>query len=213
MAVVPIKFRCYACNQLLGVSPTKVGAVVSCPKCSADLVVPSPDDSAPTQEPEPDEPGRSATTPTLFIPPEPRPATGAMDVGVALDFLDIRPEDIRVEPGVHHDLPPYRPTPAPATVVMPVPERSQPVEPQPEPVPDRSPIVSTIPPEPVPIIAPIRVDTPAPRTSRKPAPQVRSRDLILPRSVVASWSLFVLLALVSAFFAGLFAGHYVWRVH
>jgi hypothetical protein len=41
----------------------------------------------------------------------------------------------------------------------------------------------------------------------------RARDLVLPRSVVASWSLFVLLAQALAFLAGLLAGHYIWRVH
>ncbi len=61
---------------------------------------------------------------------------------------------------------------------------------------------------------PIEVDTsrrPSPmRTIRPPA---RPSDLVLPRSVVAAWSLFVLLALALAFTAGLLAGHYVWRVH
>src|SRR5712672_3502858 len=45
MAVVPLKFRCYQCNGLLGVSRSKVGAVVSCPKCGAELIVPEPVDA------------------------------------------------------------------------------------------------------------------------------------------------------------------------
>jgi hypothetical protein len=32
----------------------------------------------------------------------------------------------------------------------------------------------------------------------------------MPRSAVVAWSLFVLLALVLAFVAGLLAGHFVW---
>ena len=42
MASAPIKFRCFRCNQLLGVSRSKAGAVVACPKCRIDLVVPQP---------------------------------------------------------------------------------------------------------------------------------------------------------------------------
>ena len=62
-------------------------------------------------------------------------------------------------------------------------------------------------------LPPIRLDAPALVTARKAPAAARPRDLTLPRSVVASWSLFVLLALLFAFFAGLLAGHYVWRVH
>jgi hypothetical protein len=41
----------------------------------------------------------------------------------------------------------------------------------------------------------------------------RARDVVLPRSVVLAWSLFVLLALALAFGAGLLAGHYIWWVY
>src|SRR5262249_27680993 len=37
-----IKVRCYRCNQLLAVPPNKAGAVVSCPKCKAELLIPTP---------------------------------------------------------------------------------------------------------------------------------------------------------------------------
>ncbi len=36
----PIKFRCYKCNKLLGVPNRKVGSIVSCPQCRAELRVP-----------------------------------------------------------------------------------------------------------------------------------------------------------------------------
>jgi hypothetical protein len=39
-----IKFRCFQCNTLLGVSPTKAGTIVGCPKCAAELVVPDPNE-------------------------------------------------------------------------------------------------------------------------------------------------------------------------
>jgi DNA-directed RNA polymerase subunit RPC12/RpoP len=50
MAGDPIKFRCFQCQKLLGVSRSKAGAVVSCPKCGAGLLVPelSPE-AAPSQ--------------------------------------------------------------------------------------------------------------------------------------------------------------------
>src|SRR6516164_6168556 len=41
MAADLLKFRCYRCNQLLAVAPGKAGSVVSCPKCKAELQVPS----------------------------------------------------------------------------------------------------------------------------------------------------------------------------
>ncbi|MCA1686042.1 MAG: hypothetical protein LC745_08670, partial [Planctomycetia bacterium] len=113
MAVVPVKFRCYRCNQLLGVSPSKVGAVVACPRCSADLVVPDPNEAdQPSTGEEPVGPDGSpppspASSP--FIPPETEPEDEG--AGVPLDFLNIRPEDIRVEPGVRH---PARTVPMPS---------------------------------------------------------------------------------------------------
>lgn len=47
MASVKIRFRCYRCNQLLGAGSSKIGHVIQCPKCGADLLVPPP--SAPGQ--------------------------------------------------------------------------------------------------------------------------------------------------------------------
>ncbi len=58
---------------------------------------------------------------------------------------------------------------------------------------------------------PIRVEPPSIIPERTSI--VRSRDLILPRSVVATWSLLVLMAQALAFVAGLLAGHFLWRVH
>jgi len=38
------KFRCYQCEKLLGVPDSKLGARIKCPRCGAELIVPSPDD-------------------------------------------------------------------------------------------------------------------------------------------------------------------------
>ena len=39
MAGVPVKFRCYRCNTLLGVTRSKIGSVIACVKCGTELVV------------------------------------------------------------------------------------------------------------------------------------------------------------------------------
>ena len=88
MAGVPLKFRCYQCNQLLGVSRAKVGTVVACPKCRADLIVPDPDESDLASDAEGADSSQSSRL------------ADVSEEGISLDLLDIRPEDIRVEPGV-----------------------------------------------------------------------------------------------------------------
>ncbi len=58
----------------------------------------------------------------------------------------------------------------------------------------------------------IRPDPPTPRPAPPPpAATPRRGDLVIPRVVVVSWSLFVLGALWLAFVAGLLAGRYVWK--
>ena len=41
-AETPIKFRCSNCDKHLGVSRSKAGMLVACPRCKAELVVPEP---------------------------------------------------------------------------------------------------------------------------------------------------------------------------
>jgi DNA-directed RNA polymerase subunit RPC12/RpoP len=221
MAGVPIKFRCYRCQQLLGVARSKAGSVVSCPKCSAELVVPEPVES--TQDLVAESfAEESLRAGLLDTAPNPSPA-GAIDAGLPLDVLDIRPEDIRAEPGFRY----IPPTPQPAEH-WPQPETYEPQVDEPPPPPRQplipsvespsvaSPTVAVAPaPRPAPedvVIPPIRIDARpvAPTTRNLPA---RPRDLILPRSIVTAWSLLVLLALGFAFFTGLLAGHFVWKIH
>jgi hypothetical protein len=71
MAKEPIKFRCFQCQKLLGVSPSKAGAVVSCPKCGAGLLVPDlPPEGEPAAFPvvntEPVNPAPTGTSPGEF---------------------------------------------------------------------------------------------------------------------------------------------------
>lgn len=61
----PIKFRCYQCNKLLGVPARKVGSIVACPRCQAELQVPrlesASEPTAPNATPEvADEPASAA---------------------------------------------------------------------------------------------------------------------------------------------------------
>jgi hypothetical protein len=201
MPKTPIKFRCVQCNQLLGVSPSRIGSVISCPRCAVELIVPEAD--APPEVP------RAAE-------PEPIPAILSSLVLDRPDPLaELRPEDIRVEPGLPEPARarrpprPIKPAPAPAP------------EPEPEPpTPEPPPLVLTPealagPPNEAPagpeegVLPPIQTEPVAVRPSR---PTARARDITLPRSVVTAWSLFVLLALGMAFAAGLLAGHFLWRV-
>lgn len=196
---MPLKFRCYRCNQLLGASRSKVGTVISCPKCGSALVVPEPEEA------------------TMPVARSVKPVLGVLAAGGAQDtdsIIDIRPEDIRVEPGIEFLRGPAADEPELAEEPIDDENPSQPPEPAldsdrgGEPTPP--PIVPPALPQGAPAIA---VETNREARGYEPYGRVRARDVVLPRSVVLAWSLFVLLALALAFSAGLLAGHYVWRVH
>jgi hypothetical protein len=44
---MPIRFRCAYCNQLMGIARRKAGAIVRCPTCAGQVVVPDPKRRAP----------------------------------------------------------------------------------------------------------------------------------------------------------------------
>lgn len=195
---MPLKFRCYRCNQLLGASRSKVGTVISCPKCGSALVVPEPDEEAAPV-------ARSV-----------KPVLGVLTSGGPQDtesILDIRPEDIRVEPGIELLRPDV--DDEPETVANEADIADETVVPPPEPeetvVVTKAPV--TVPPPLPEAVPPIQVEVPPDVRQHESYGRVRARDVVLPRSVVLAWSLFVLAALALAFGAGLLAGHYVWRVH
>ncbi len=211
MAGNPLKFRCYQCNQLLGVSRSRVGTVVSCPKCQAGLIVPDLADGGDGGGD--DRQGDAATR-------------AAMESGIPLDLINIRPEDIRVEPGIdwarpnepmpdfaavetvlqtEEEPPPRRAAAAPEVVMSPV----TPVPATPAPAPASAPQSPRADEESV--IPPINFDAAVRRPSRSTV--TTSRDVVLPKTAVAAWSLFVLLAQGLAFLAGLLAGHFLWKVH
>jgi hypothetical protein len=217
----PIKFRCFQCNQLLGVSRTKAGEVVSCPKCSAELIVPELEEVAQQLSAGPTTAFESGgMSPTRTEP------SSSLENSASLDMLDIRPEDIRVVAGVVPVSPPpytYKPPgsseepePSPEPAAEPIPPAPPPEIARPktvvEPV---TPPAYQVAPQPTVVVPQIetneRLQTAQPR--RAVAPPPRSRDLVIPRSVVTAWSLLVLIAVGMAFVAGLLAGHYVWGVH
>jgi hypothetical protein len=235
MAGMPIKFRCYQCNQLLGVSRSRSGKVVNCPKCGSDLIVPDSEEA-----PAGAGPTSSAEATPAFL--------AALDAGVPIELADLRPEDIRVQSEDDWRPPPIntgapRPAPAPEAPPeippflapvssaaagravpydiesMPTPLVGPPPVLPPEvaptrvvgPVPPAPPAAAQPPAPPPPLVPPIRVEPPS--LGKERASTMRARDIVLPRSVVASWSLLVLVAQALAFIAGLLAGHYVWRVH
>ncbi len=98
MAIERLKFRCYRCNQLLGATPNKAGSVVTCPKCSAELLIPMPELRAggglgrPGSRRRPRRGRRSART---SAPPRPSPSS-------------------RLPPNRTPPPPPSRPPPRPA---------------------------------------------------------------------------------------------------
>jgi len=74
MAIERLKFRCYRCNQLLGATPNKAGSVVSCPKCSAELLIPVPELHGPSgSEPNARVPAPAPAQPQAKVRPIERP--------------------------------------------------------------------------------------------------------------------------------------------
>jgi DNA-directed RNA polymerase subunit RPC12/RpoP len=230
-AGVPIKFRCTQCGRLLGASRSKAGEAVACPKCGMTVFVPASPDPAPPQSSSSSGIVRApADDPTAGLGPNPDPST-SLDTGIPLDFLDIRPEDIRVEPGARgmplNIFPPAEhdddQAPEPELELEPEPEsetsavaiRLEPLPPAaPSTAPEAAPDTPSSPePSPGPdvVVPPIRLESPGSTVPKTRALLARPHDLVLPRSVVTAWSLFVLLALAMSFVAGLLTGHYLWR--
>ncbi len=184
------RFRCFRCQKLLGASPSRIGSVVHCPRCRAELIVPPPLEAEPGDNPargdDPDGGPIRLDDLGLRLDPEPhrKPAPGpAPDAGPSpLDYLESLADE---------------PDPDPTA------------DPEADPEPDDPPALPESP-------GPIHT-APTPSAlgrRRRPArrePVARARDVILPRTVVVAWSLFVLLALAFAFAAGLLIGHYQWK--
>jgi phage FluMu protein Com len=106
-----LKVRCYRCNQLLAVAPSKAGAVVACPKCKAELLIPPPENAPTAAEPadSPAAPSKSASDSAVSPISETATTTTGRGAPPAPSYLDeiaalippevaaLRPEDLRVE--------------------------------------------------------------------------------------------------------------------
>src|SRR5438067_1945964 len=42
---MPLRFRCAYCNQLMSIARRKAGAVVRCPRCAGEVIVPVPQEA------------------------------------------------------------------------------------------------------------------------------------------------------------------------
>jgi hypothetical protein len=187
-------------------------------------VVPDPDEVAQPAAPDPISEARHGFTSSEGA--EGTPAfLSALAAGLPVELADIRPEDIRAETSADWSPPVVSTAPeAPAVEPYPLEVAPAPIEesprrtadeapPAPVPEPVRAPASTPAPAPPAveSLVSAIKLEQPSVAGERTPA--ARSRDLVLPRSVVAFWTLFVLLAQALAFLAGLLAGHFVWRVH
>ncbi len=140
MAIERLKFRCYRCNQLLGATPNKAGSVVTCPKCSAELLIPVPDlrpDEGSLVQPNPPAPARpktraeprpkpdvdvtvpldtTAVATAVQAVSQPTPRASSVDDLAAMlppDLIDLKPEDLRVEAEFFESLARQPPAPPP----------------------------------------------------------------------------------------------------
>jgi hypothetical protein len=196
---MPILFRCFQCQRVLRTGRTKAGSVVTCPKCGAELIVPEPPDEAPGSA---ELDSAEASSGSSSHVPSPKAVT---------NLADIRPEDIRVEPGVVRPGPPVeqasvtafevagRPAPLGAISGMEFAFPPKPSNPEPD-----FPAINI---KHEPILDAVASSVIA---ARSPAP--RPRDIPLPRAAVVAWSMSALIAIVFAFVAGLLIGHFLWGV-
>lgn len=199
------RFRCFRCQKLLGAPASKFGRTIQCPRCGADLVVPSPEDAPDAGEEAPaDEPGLDLNLNLdlgeglVSTPARRGPSSSLRDPNFAdgganpVAFLESGPLDVpagsAAGPEPEPEADPEADEPGPAPVIDPA---------APGLVVDRTPRVSPVTGRPVAALA--ASDAAG-----------RRRDVVLPRTVVLAWQLGALLGTGFAFVAGLLVGHYVW---
>jgi phage FluMu protein Com len=132
-----LKIRCYRCNQLLAVSPTKAGTVVACPKCKADLLIPRQESQA--QGDGAEETGVAANLSSAMMLSD--SAAGSPRISAeSTSFLDeiaaiippelaaLRPEDLRVEAEFFGSLTQEPPPPARSAPELSLTDRADPFQ-------------------------------------------------------------------------------------
>jgi phage FluMu protein Com len=229
-----LRFRCYRCNQLLGASARRIGTVISCPRCKAELKVPGFEEQAaegPVGPQQAASRARDEGTGSTRGAGNPLPSF-IEEIAAAIpdDLATLRPEDIRVEaefvdlvvtttePPATIAPPPSEPAaqPLPVEPVPPVP-RPEPARLTPEPPPTVSRAEPIVPPALTPPVdASPGIPLPAieiePSTILSRGREFRqAQEVVLQPATVLAWSLLVLMALPMSFIAGLLIGHFVWK--
>jgi phage FluMu protein Com len=201
-------FRCGECNRLLGVSRSRIGATVTCPKCGTELIVPRPED-------EPAESGRGTSEPVT--PPASISGESAAALAGASSFLAglgtgaAGPgpgEAASPFPAVAIETEPFSLRPSESARAHRVPDRSRPAPspPRTEP-PAAEPGPALVPTDLEPLrIPPISTDS----LSAELRASTRSSDVVMPRTAFLLWSFVMLAALAVAFLSGLLAGRALW---
>ncbi len=232
-----LKFRCYRCNQLLAVAPSRAGSVVPCPRCKADLQIPAAD---PASKGEMEKSARRkragtvASNAAAAAANSPEIPTFLTEIAAAIppEVAELRPEDLRVEAEVFENITREPSSPAAFAPIFQPDTETASVSPFEDRNPDLTPselsnLFSAAPQQRESGSAPIQ-PIPAPSELRSLVPPIeieppsilaagteirRSQEVILPASVVLAWSLFVLLGIALSFIAGLMVGHFLWKMH
>lgn len=110
---MPIRFRCAYCNQLMGIAHRKAGAVVRCPKCSGQVVVPTPSEAEVAAASPPAPVPSPAAPPTVkgagglfeqdnfsqvFVDPQARPPQNPKPTAGTANLHPLVPAEVDVEP-------------------------------------------------------------------------------------------------------------------
>src|SRR5262245_33625056 len=96
---MPIRFRCPACHQRMGIARRKAGTTVNCTACRNPVVVPAEDDA----------PESAPATAAIPDPPSPPPPPSPRDVFDRDDFdLILQREPAARSPAVATPPPPVR---------------------------------------------------------------------------------------------------------
>lgn len=90
-----LKFRCYACGQLIGATRSKANRIIECPKCAVELLVPGPEAFEDLESRSTDNLTAIEVSRTYETSSE-RPS--AVDLKFPAELLDLSPEDIAVVP-------------------------------------------------------------------------------------------------------------------
>jgi DNA-directed RNA polymerase subunit RPC12/RpoP len=220
MSDVSIKFRCAECNKLLGAPASKAGRTITCPNCKSRLIVPDPlgeeetvfdgDLAAGVKNlipnldlTSPASPNLLDSKPTSSLDPSGAFSWDKVDVDV---FKSLADATIMTQDGgaplPEKFAPEFSPTEEMSLETIAIHRRANPVEVDLSQEIDRS--TGEVPEVDVVLV-------PEPIGAARLRPSRSAGDLTISQAVLASWSLFVLLALAISFVAGLFVGHYVWK--